>query len=1525
MTERNGTNGNPFVLSRESAELLFNARGSSSPRSYEPRSLQTARAAVGRLGELFEQLPGSVADALEAAGSSGELLSSDRFQGLAEILQNADDAGASEVRLLLQSDNLLMGHNGEPMQLRHVLGVAMPWFSTKRADAGSFGRFGIGLSALRSVSSVIEVHCSPYHVRLGQPLLSPINPARFPAGFDEDGWTVFRISLTEGGVEFDELAGWLERWGDVGLLFLRNVSQVSLCGSDGDTLRRLSVGRGAASSLQPDGSADFPLVHRQHVTISDGRSWLVYSSDVPSPPGVSRANKKMEPITPVGVALPLHGAAAGQIYAGLPVVGTTLPVFLNAQFDPLTSRRDLADTPWNRALVALVAAVWSQAAVDMFRQNAAVAWRAMPVGFDSDAEEVSPLVARLNEAIIDTARSSVASRILIDVAGAGRFVLGDLAVEAESLEGVVTEDETATLLETPATLPAAARDIDGRWRVVLDDWREAGAELPVPLSVEQALVLLHNSNRPVDATIALVAAGIRDGLADSLARLPCLVALDERRLVPPSSSSPAAVALDVSPLAQELGIVTALHAQHSQDTDDAHVIVAWLRERRALLDGTDDQVVVHRLASAGESDRRIEEPLTDVQTNALRRAFESLDPPERRELGPKVGRAIVLSAYVHEPRSGRSRRREMSASPSEAYLPRAIDHAPDSFAAAAGKSPGVVWLHGRYAKSLKSSSGRAGIGAQRFLTLLGAETAPRPRIHSGLEERYVDLPSGLSRWHEGSPAARSKAMEDRGARYTLRDWECEDLTAVIEDIARVGQARKRRTRARALMATLGRAWDRLNEFSEVESANDYYGWNHRGTIPSFWVWKARETAWLDDESGQPRRPSELRIRTRGTEAIYGEDSPNFLHPDLDGSWLERRNWQAAIAALGVSGDPTRQQLISRLRELRDRMVSGELSFERAERDSVIVYKALAQSLKDPAARADLGETDLRKEFREGEGLILTNLGWRSPERAFAGSSVFGQYKAFAPPIAGTEPLWSMLRLKTPSLSDCIQVLRQVSRRKLPLDINDEAIQIQTLRLLAELYRSTPDPRDRRKLARLRLGTSLGWKADRPVFATDDETLADGLKDQLPIWRPGGELGQFRSLMKPMRVEEIRPSNAEVIEPDSAREDLDATGLFRAAVRQLQEDFVRNEPVLAQALGIGWETLGEFRVQEHPNLMVSVQLPEAGCSGILHCDVPVKVDPARRIVFVKNAHHDLPRTDRGGRAIATLFDGDRRRVAQAWRSAWDLAEGGNLAMPLELAQQKDKRRADEIEADIDEQLAAIQERTGRNDRSADKGRPRRRTQAGDRPINGGTKTSHAIGAETRILVDPESLVVVDPHGRVVGSATRKGSHRRRGGGLVEPRGDSGTPQNKVALRGYSDLDRENVGLELARMVLSSDLDFIVDLRNQCGVGADAMDQMQRFYELKVSAGDEPDSIRLTNAELQRARSTPNFFLVIVSRVEGADARPTVRIIPRPLDQLEHRISGTMVLSGVREAKGVNYEFAPSDESQAGNNGDALTET
>ena len=97
-----------------------------------------------------------------------------------------------------------------------------------------------------------------------------------------------------------------------------------------------------------------------------------------------------------------------------------------------------------------------------------------------------------------------------------------------------------------------------------------------------------------------------------------------------------------------------------------------------------------------------------------------------------------------------------------------------------------------------------------------------------------------------------------------------------------------------------------------------------------------------------------------------------------------------------------------------------------------------------------------------------------------------------------------------------------------------------------------------------------------------------------------------------------------------------------------------------------------------------------------------------------------------------------------------------------------------------------------------------------------------------------------------------------------------------------------------------------------MGADAIDAMDQFFELKVHAGSEPDHINMTASEVQRARTTPGFFLAVVSGVEGADARPNVRIIVDPLDQLKPAETGSITLTGVRNSESLVYTFAPEDD-------------
>ena len=92
----------------------------------------------------------------------------------------------------------------------------------------------------------------------------------------------------------------------------------------------------------------------------------------------------------------------------------------------------------------------------------------------------------------------------------------------------------------------------------------------------------------------------------------------------------------------------------------------------------------------------------------------------------------------------------------------------------------------------------------------------------------------------------------------------------------------------------------------------------------------------------------------------------------------------------------------------------------------------------------------------------------------------------------------------------------------------------------------------------------------------------------------------------------------------------------------------------------------------------------------------------------------------------------------------------------------------------------------------------------------------------------------------------------------------------------------------------------------------IDKLENFYELKVSAGAEPDYVSMTAAEVKRARTTPGFFLVVISGIEGVDAQPKARVIVDPLSQLLPTSNGSITLSGVRNATSLTYDFAHGDD-------------
>jgi hypothetical protein len=1117
------------------------------------------------------------------------------------------------------------------------------------------------------------------------------------------------------------------------------------------------------------------------------------------------------------------------------------------------------------------------------------------------------VVHRLEAAVAARGRDDIASAVRLPLGDDTTIDLAGLAVEAADVTGLISPEEVARLRGVRYTLPDAARDPSGRWRAVLARWRDAGHDLPMEVTVADALPLAEDDERSVPATVALVAAGVVAGHSHALDRLRCVVLEDGTRVTPPRAELRVLVT-DDGGLASALGIAERLHPTYCDGTAAATTVLDWLRDTDALADTAADLPVLERLAFAGTIGDALPRTLTDPQVRALRDALEPLGQGDWQRLGQDIGAAIRLDTVVYD---ARGRAKKATASPRDAYLHKSIDRDPDSFAVAASTAPGLSWIAPRYSAVLRSRLGRAGLGAQRFLRLLGAETAPRLRPHPRLNHRYTEQRDGLHIDLGGAPPERAAALRDLQARWSLDDMESSDLDLVLQHIAADRKPTRRRQRAAALLAVLARAWPTLGEHAEVPAAQDYQGWQVRGSVRAWWLWSASSIAWLDNAAAAPTPPGRLRRRTSATLAVHGNDKAAFLHPAFAAARSD------VLAALGVAGEPQTRELLRRLEQLRDSAGTDDSTAS----DAAIAYQALAERYGDRRKRpGHVAVATLRQVFSAGTGLILTNLGWRPPAETLRGEPVFGDLRPFVPQTPGADPLWTALQVRPPDLKDCVDVMRDLRGR--PSESTDtQTIALDVLRLMVRLLAASP-PEDRlaASMRRVPLVTSQGWVSGRPVYCVEDPSLAAGIGDRLPVWQPGGELRQFRSLLQPFRITELTAADVPLIEATDSYFDEGATSLLRDAADLLREDLARNDPETEHAATSAWESLASLEVRVADTLRVSLEQVTGRPETVR---VGARLDLSAGALYLTDAEH-LGRPLSGGRAIAGLFPGDQRLLSQAWLVAVTAAREGREAVRLRLASERAAAAQEENQQMVDARLRQLQKAVG--DRTGFHAAPPASTRTSPAPgrtpgetaaESGVAQKDHVAAAPRRVLVDPMALELVNPQGELVPatvkppatSKERAGGSRHSEGGLPVPKAGGAVPQQRSATRDYSDLDKETLGLNLVRWVLASDDQQIVDLRAQRRVGADAVDELRRFYELKVYAGQEPDEIVLQESEIRRAMTTPDYFVVVVSGVEGAHATPCVRVIVNPLGQLRMSERSQIHFAGVRQSQSLVFNTRP----------------
>lgn len=938
---------------------------------------------------------------------------------------------------------------------------------------------------------------------------------------------------------------------------------------------------------------------------------------------------------------------------------------------------------------------------------------------------------------------------------------------------------------------------------------------------------------------------------------------------------------------EKLGIGSRLHPAFGTSAG-WNVLRDWLRGAGLLRIDASDAAALTVLSQAGLSGERLTDTLTDQQVDAIRRALEHLDEADRQRLGDGIGQAIELDAVTYDASGTRI---ETHARPCDAYI---IEHDRTAWAIAAGKTAGLLWLHRRYASNLRTDLGRDGIGSQRLFRLLGAETAPRIKSHPKNQDRYVNYAPGVPRWLPESPDRRGRLLAERQATYTVRDIIAPDLDAALTDIANETDVQQRRRRALAVLATLSRAWDRLEDYATVLAAGESYGWVDKGRVEAWWISSAASIAWLTSEKGTAATPDALSIKSAVNVALHGDDPGLYLDPALDAEY-----YREVLAKIGVAGDPTVGELIEKLEEVRDETPNDPVA---AQDLAAPLYQALAADIRG-SRLGQMNAGAARNRFGRHSGLVATNAGWRRPSVVLAGPAIFGDMRDFVPSVSGTEPLWTLLGIPLPAAAHARGVLTDLARQKRKLDTIDRMIMLEALRLLAAA--SSSQVRQLGQLRRSAVWVGDRWLTKRPVYAISNPLIAEALKGRLPVWAPGGALTQFEGLIDAYGLTRLDYPHGQVLEAETATYDLDLSQVFSRAVDNLRADLAMSDPSAEASLTVSWETLAGFRAAALPDIRVRLVEETQGTDETVALDA--WLDPSAETFYVTD-DSAAGRPSSGGYAVAAVFTGDSRRISHDWVAAWSAAADGYRAEQITTAARLDAEQKKERDNAAEERLRALSERG----RARRKGRGAKHTASPTESGNG-TALSATKPRPSRLLVNPEELELRNDDGELVGGAGPDGDNRkaRKAKSTGKPK-DPDTTRPKQPTAGgrgpqnYTDEERQGVGMDLVRRVLGGDEEEIVDIRHQHNVGADAVDLLKNFFELKVYSGPIPDDVSLTSAEFLRARETEDFFLVVIGNVEQSDADPELRVIT-DLGQLKMKPSGSVSLAGVRTAKALRYTF------------------
>ena len=161
-------------------------------------------------------------------------LYSERTHFIFELIQNAEDAGATALAFELFGDRLEVRHDGRPFTEADVRGVCGVAQSGKSGDLTKIGQFGIGFKSVYAYTTTPRVHSGAEHFQIDHYVRpSPAQAPGTPAKDSPDTLFIFPFDheAVPAATAAAEISAALNRIEPATLLFLRNITRLRAHGA----------------------------------------------------------------------------------------------------------------------------------------------------------------------------------------------------------------------------------------------------------------------------------------------------------------------------------------------------------------------------------------------------------------------------------------------------------------------------------------------------------------------------------------------------------------------------------------------------------------------------------------------------------------------------------------------------------------------------------------------------------------------------------------------------------------------------------------------------------------------------------------------------------------------------------------------------------------------------------------------------------------------------------------------------------------------------------------------------------------------------------------------------------------------------------------------------------------------------------------------------------------------------------------------------------------------------------------------